>query len=332
MTITTDFAGTESAGTVMTRMEAILDHYYGAGYFATLTTRGEIRAAANALLADDILADTELASSFRPKLNRLNTPAAMLEDLAILTATKNAAFWDFADAGTVFSSGTTPAVADGTIGLFEARAVGTVANADFAQANPGLAPFWRMTYAEFDGASRHMTLSAPGRDLLRNVGHAIFAAKFRVDNLSAERALLGMSRGDAQASSRFFASVTSDGRVNVFATRLDGAAAVFRQSAAGTIVTGTDYSLVCTVDFANGGAGAIKGFLNGGADVLNGTESQGTTLTGTGNTSNTTAFYASLGRGTGGSGNFVGRIYRAFLGGFEPSAGELALIRGAFRA
>jgi len=75
MTITTDFAGNEATATVKTRLAAILDYYNGAGSTAAYTTWGDARTAINTLApaAYDV-ADGEIASSFRPKLNWLNDP------------------------------------------------------------------------------------------------------------------------------------------------------------------------------------------------------------------------------------------------------------------
>jgi len=75
MTITTDFAGNEVKATVKSRVVEILEYYNGSGSTAAYSTWGDAQNAINTLApaAYDI-AEGEIASSFRSKLNWLNDP------------------------------------------------------------------------------------------------------------------------------------------------------------------------------------------------------------------------------------------------------------------
>ncbi len=325
--ITTDFDGTESAATVYSRLESIIDHYYGAGHYDTLLTRAAIRSAINDLQSSayDFLADSELASSFITKLNRLNDPANLVPEAEAIIEASTGAFWDFSDASTVFeTSGTSdPCEATDPIYTATARAVGGLATATWSQATLASRPVWQTTYAAFDGSNDEMNGESGGAaSLFQNVGAGFLACSFRLDTLSADRVLLAFGQGVTATSDRFQLSITSTGALRALAYRADGGSLGFKDSTAGLITTGVDYTVLVSVDWATGGAGAFKGYINGGADVLNGT------LAGSGNTSNTASLRTRLGVGLGGSARMDGRIYKAAAGSFIPSTVQRAILTG----
>ncbi len=326
--ITTPFDGTESAATVYSRLESIIDHYYGTGYYDTLLTRSSIRTAMNDLQAsaNDFLADSELASSFITKFNRINDPDNLRTELDTLTGTKTAAFWDFSDASTVFeTTGTSdPCEAGDLIQTMIAREVGGISTATWT-ATTTLRPTWQTTYGDFNGSSNGLDGDSGGAtSMFQNVASGVLAASFRLDTLSGDRVLLDFSEGATNTNDRIAMSVLSSGALRILVRRADGGSIAFADSAAGLITTGVDYSILSTADWATGGAGALKGYING-AEALSGT------ISGSGNTSNTASLRIRMGVGLGGGARFDGRIYRAFAGAFLPTTAERALINGVLR-
>jgi hypothetical protein len=322
--ITTDFAGSEDAATRLARLQSIYDYYYGAGAFVAASNLGGVRSGLNGMTASDI-SNGEAFGSWLTKANYANDPLNLRTELDALTATKTAAFWDFAAASTVFSNsaGTTPATAGNQLQHLKARAVGGLANANFVEFGNG--PVWETTYADFNGSNHFLQGETNNLDLFRNAGAGVLGVSFRLDTLSGLAILIGFSEGVTATNDRFVIRVESTGAFTVLISRADGGGIQFKTSATGLITTGTVYSLVATVDWATGGAGALKGYLNSGSDLLN------HTLTGSGNTSNTASLRSRMGVALNSTARIDGRIYRAFAGQFIPTATERALINGVLR-
>lgn len=118
--ITTDFAGTESLATTKTRLESILDFWLGSGSTSSVSTWGDIRTLLNSVAPAAItIADGELASSFRTKLNTLNSTDGVVSNL-LFNADEPGVWYDFSDTSTLFqdTAGTTPVTTPGqTVGL-----------------------------------------------------------------------------------------------------------------------------------------------------------------------------------------------------------------------
>lgn len=118
--ITTDFAGTESLATTKTRLESILDFWLGSGSTSSVSTWGDIRTLLNTVAPAAItIADGELASSFRTKLNTLNSTDGVVSNL-LFSADEPGVWYDPSDLTTLFqdTAGTTPVTTPGqTVGL-----------------------------------------------------------------------------------------------------------------------------------------------------------------------------------------------------------------------
>jgi hypothetical protein len=111
--ITTDFVGTETAAVTKQRISDILDYW---GYEPDIyTTWGNARTDLNDLLAGTALGTigaSELAGTFLPKLNALNSPDALMQAL-LFSNDEPGVFYDFDDWSTLFqdTAGTQPVTA-----------------------------------------------------------------------------------------------------------------------------------------------------------------------------------------------------------------------------
>lgn len=323
--ITTDFAGSEDAATRLARLQSIYDYYYGAGAFVAANNLGGVRSGLNGMMASDI-SNGEAFGSWLTKANYANDPDNLRTELDALTATKTAAFWDFSKADTVFEDDalTNPAeVGDGVKG-FTARAVGGLASAGWFEFGTNL-PIWETTYGDFSGTNDFLQGTATQRAMFQNAAAGVLGVSFRLDTLSVPQVLIAFGDGVTPVAARFAITVEANGSFRVTVKRADADATIGPLSAAGLITTGQVYTIIATVDWSTGGAGAIKGYLNGGSDRVNGT------LSGSGNTSNTVSLRSRLGCAVSSTSFLDGRIYRAFAGQFIPTAAERALINGVLR-
>jgi hypothetical protein len=323
--ITTDFVGSEDAATRLSRLQSIYDYYYGSGAFVAANNLGGVRAGMNAMTASDI-SNGEAFGSWLTKANYLNDPDNARTELATLVGTKTAAYWDFSDASTVFEDDTllNPAeVADGVKG-FTARAVGGLASAGWFEFGSNV-PVWQTTYGDFNGTNAFLQGTATQRAMFQNAAAGVLGVSFRLDTLAAAQTLVAFSEGVTQTTVRFSITVEADGSFRVTVNRADGDSVQSDLSGTGVITTATVYTIIATVDWATGGAGALKGYLNNGSDLLN------HTLTGSGNTSNTASLRSRLGSSVNSLQFTDGRIYRAFAGAFIPTTAERALINGVLR-
>jgi hypothetical protein len=111
--ITTDFVGTETAAVTKQRISDILDYW---GYEPDIyTTWGNARTDLNDLLAGTALGTigaSELAGTFLPKLNALNSPDELMQAL-LFSNDEPGVFYDFDDWSTLFqdTAGTQPVTA-----------------------------------------------------------------------------------------------------------------------------------------------------------------------------------------------------------------------------
>jgi hypothetical protein len=111
--ITTDFVGTETAAVTKQRISDILDYW---GYEPDIyTTWGNARTDLNDLLAGTALGTigaSELAGTFLPKLNLLNSPDELMQAL-LFSNDEPGVFYDFDDWSTLFQdeAGTQPVTA-----------------------------------------------------------------------------------------------------------------------------------------------------------------------------------------------------------------------------
>jgi hypothetical protein len=111
--ITTDFVGTETAAVTKQRISDILDYW---GYEPDIyTTWGNARTDLNDLLAGtalDTIGASELAGTFLPKLNALNSPDELMQGL-LFSNDEPGVFYDFDDWSTLFqdTAGTQPVTA-----------------------------------------------------------------------------------------------------------------------------------------------------------------------------------------------------------------------------
>lgn len=83
MTITTDFAGNESTATVRSRLTAIAEYYKGSGALDAATDWGDVRTILNSVDQTIQISESELASSFRTKLNALNAGVGIIDQLSV---------------------------------------------------------------------------------------------------------------------------------------------------------------------------------------------------------------------------------------------------------
>jgi hypothetical protein len=314
--ITTDFAGTENATTRATRLKAIYDYYYGSGAYVAEGTLSGVRAGINDIAATDFSNKTAFAS-WLARANYMNDPDNLRVELGAFLSTTKGAYWDYSDSSKVWddSAGTDPIAVSDTVGLINAYALGTATPLNYS--HPSIGPVWETTYAQHNG-SQGLSGSTNVHNIFRNVTVGMMAFAFRCDNLSSGRTLISVLN-NASTTNRFGVSITTAGAVSagVGNTADSGASSIV--SGSGLITAGVDYTLIVTVDWGTGGAGAVRGYLNNGSDILNGTLGTGGTM------ADTAAASSNVGVGQ------VGRVYRWIMADKIPTAAERALIHGVLK-
>lgn len=240
-----------------------------------------------------------------------------LAQVAAMLAGKKGAYWDFA--GNVFEddAGTDPAEANDGVAVLSSSTYGT-ALPTWLQTSASARPTYQTSYATFDGDDR-LIGGANNRAIFQQASQGVFGIKFQLSSLAAAAALCGWSLS-ASNSQRLVINITTTGAVQVLVRRADADGLTTVASTTGLITTGTDYVLIVTVDWATGGSGAVRAYINGGSDVVNGT------LTGTGATDNTASQTSSLGANLGFTASTIGRIYKTFASNFLPTTAERATI------
>jgi hypothetical protein len=327
MTITTPLSGGENPSTRQTRLKAIYDWWYGSGAYVAAGTLGPVRAGLNDRLPPPDIANGESFGSWLIKVNMLNDPLgsspALLAPI-LSPAGRKGALWDFSRAETVWedTAATDPAELDDPIAALTARSVGNLASATFVQSTIGARPTRKAAFAEFDGGD-DMSGDTNARNILRNVGHGLLASRVRFDFMPlGTRGVINFTV-DSFGLSRFLLGLTALGRVQVSARRVTEDDITSILSPEGSIVLGVDYNLLATVDYVNGGASAMRLFLDG-VEVATGA------LSGTGNTEDITSQQARIGGIASAGTQMTGRIYRTVaIGSDTPfTAGERAIING----
>ena len=118
--VTTDFSGGETIATTKTRLEAILDYWLGTSSTSGVSTWGDLRTLLNSVAPSVVtIADGELASVFRPKINSLNDPDGIISS-TLFGSSEQGVWYDPSDLSTLFqdTAGTTPVTTAGqTVGL-----------------------------------------------------------------------------------------------------------------------------------------------------------------------------------------------------------------------
>lgn len=302
MKITTDFTGAESRDVRKARRRAIHDAYFGAGTAAAVGA-GVVRANLNTILDTDIGVAEEFGA-WGPKLNFLNETENVTPSLVF--SGSSVSRYDFHDASKIWqnSGGTTPGVTGQPLGQIDGSGnAGGVAS----QSTASQRPTWQGRYAEFDGVDDYLDLNAAARDITRNAPGLTMWAAFRPASV-AFMTLIGVSTTGATAP-RVLLQVLASGALRVTYRRADGDAPTVVDSAAGLVGGGLDHVAVASVDFAVGGADALRVWVNGSLVVS-------AAISGTGNTSDTSALRGRIGGSLSGAPPtplMAGRIYRCGL-------------------
>lgn len=247
--------------------------------------------------------------------SRNTSPASRVA--GFLSATKGG-MWRPGTLSTAFESAdnSDPAeIGDGVQYMVEALR-GTVTPLPWSQSTAGARPTLQAGYLALDGGDA-LDGGANVLDIFRNVGAACLAGRFRVDVLASDRVLC--SWGTGTTGIRFQVNLLTTGALQVQLRRADADAGTQNFSTAtGLITVGADFSFLLTVDYATGGAGAVRLYIDNGADAINGT------LTGTGSTSNTASAAARWGQNSAGAASVTGRAYPLLAANAIPTAQQRA--------
>ena len=194
---------------------------------------------------------------------------------------------------------------------------------DITEAGVPDVPFYR-----FNGTNTRLEGNATARDILKGApgAEAHAAVVWTGDSLSG---VLGWSTGTASGQGRFQIQILGNGSLRVSVRRLDGDSASNVDTPPGTVTNGVPIIIGGSVDYAGGGAQALRAYVNGAMIAE-------TTLSGTGNTSDTPSLACRLGDGASAGFYFPGQIFREIpitarvLGTAERSAmiARLAALAG----
>lgn len=245
--------------------------------------------------------------------------AAKLAQLQSMLAPTKGAFCDwrfppsiYEDAGTDLAELTDP------IYQTNARQVGTATPMNWEQVTLGSRPIFQAGYAAFDGVAQHFNGSANVLAVYQQVGAAMMAVRAEVTSLAADSHVIRFSNGLAAGTVRYGLEVLTTGALRLTVRRLDADGSTQGTSTTGLITAGVPFNFIGAVDYTNGGAGAIKGYLNG-------TEVISTALAGTGSTENTATLQARIGRNNATS-YMPGEIVSVILANMLPTAAQRTLI------
>lgn len=248
-----------------------------------------------------------------------------LDTLATILAPYKGGFWRFGDLSTVFESADTsdPAeVGDGIQYMVESIS-GTVTPLPFSQGTLTSRPTLQAGYASADGGD-FLEGSGGTIGILNGASAACLGFRARLSSLATNPTIIGFSRGDVSTGQRLQVQLNSDGDVTANVGRTDGTTQNFATSSTGFISVDTDISVLVTVDFATGGAGAVNLYLDDGAAISDGGFPGN--LTGTGNVSATDSLRVRMFQNVGGGGPVTGRVYSVICANFIPTADERATI------
>lgn len=159
----------------------------------------------------------------------------------------------------------TPVTAAGqTVGRSAAQ-VASAADMLWTQSTGAARPAWQTTYLDGDGGD-YMDGSGSAPGLLRAASQACVITRLRVDAIGAAQRFIAFAAGTT-GQPRLMIGVDTTGRLAVQVRRADADTTTFAASAGAAFTAGADHSLIVTVDYAAGGSGAIKGYVDG-SEVL----------------------------------------------------------------
>lgn len=178
----------------------------------------------------------------------------------------------------------TPVTAAGqTVGRSAAQAA-SAADMLWTQATEAARPTWQTTYLDGDGGDSLEGASAT-LGLLRAASQACVIMRLRVDAIGAVQRFLSFSTGSNAANPRLMIGLNASGNLVVQVRRTDLEVTTTAISGAAAFTGAATHSLIVTVDYAAGGADAIKGYVDG-------TEVLSASLASTGASTNTDSLRA----------------------------------------
>lgn len=246
-----------------------------------------------------------------------------LAKLRPILAPYKGAFWRFGDLSTVFESADTsdPAEIGDGVQFFRQSIAGTVIPVTWSQTTLANRPILQAGYAAYDGTDT-MSGGANNLAVFQDVGAVCLGYSGLVTNLTVTgpRPLFYSVGGGGNI--RAGIRLLTTGAIRAEYRRLDADATATTETSAGLVSDGVMHSILLTIDFANGGAGACKVYLDG-------TEVLSSTVSGTGNTSNTASLSAQLGSSVI---PIIGQINAAVAAPFIPTTAERAVIFAALAA
>ncbi|RTL05373.1 hypothetical protein EKK58_08210 [Candidatus Dependentiae bacterium] len=99
--------------------------------------------------------------------------------------------------------------------------------------------------------------------LLHTASQACVIMRLRVDAIGAVQRFLSFSTGGSAATPRLIIGLNAIGNLSVQVRRGDADSTTVAASGAVVFSAATTHSLIVTVDYAAGGTGAIKGYVDG---------------------------------------------------------------------
>lgn len=217
----------------------------------------------------------------------------------------------------------TPVTAAGqTVGRSAAQAA-SAADMLWTQGTEAARPTWQTTYLDGDGGDSLEGASAT-LGLLRAASQACVIMRLRVDAIGAEQQFLSFSTGNNAANPRLMIGLNATGNLVVRVRHTDSTVTTTAISGAAAFTGAATHSLIVTVDYAAGGADAIKGYVDG-------TEVLSASLASTGASTNTDSLRARRFANLAASAAEIhdGRQYRCIVAAGTsaiPSAAERAAI------
>lgn len=136
----------------------------------------------------------------------------------------------------------------------------------WTQATEAARPTWQTTYLDGDGGD-YMDGSGSVPGLLRAASQVCVIMRLRVDAIGALQRFLSFSTGSNATNPRLTVGTNATGNLVVQVRRADAELTTTATSGSAAFTAGADHSLIVTVDYAAGGTGAIKGYVDG-AEVL----------------------------------------------------------------
>lgn len=217
--ITTDFAGTETATVVKSRLTSIIQQWLGSTALSSATTWGNVRTLLNTMAdTSNKISNGELASSFLTKLNWLNEYDNAIYPL--FANSEQGVWYDPSDLTTLFqdSAGTVPVTATGqSVGLVLDKSKGLTLGGELVTSSSGTVfrDNVNPTVTFFSGA----TLTAGKTYLISYTitqnGGATTTASWRINGAGGQINMQSVSSGfSGSVTGRFLASATGQLSLN----------------------------------------------------------------------------------------------------------------------